>query len=292
MNGLRYTWFVLMGAAILYLATAPSRSFAEDEQALIDVLTSDAPRGEKAIACKKLAISGSGKCVPALAALLHDAELAAWARIALEVIPDPSVDEALRASMERLDGRQRIGVIKSIGVRQDVNAVGALTKLLASDEVESATAAAETLGRIGGDKAIEALVLALGADVEPVRSEAAYACIICAERLSAANKAMAAANLYDAVRAANVPAHRVAQATRGAILARGAEGVPLLLEQLRSGDLAMVQAALAAARQSTASSVSQELLAGLADLDADLRALMILALTAVSYTHLTLPTNA
>ncbi|TWU33229.1 HEAT repeat domain-containing protein [Novipirellula artificiosorum] len=278
MNGLRCTWFVLMCVAILYQATATTLSFAEDEKPLIDVITSDAPRGEKTIACKKLALCGSGKCVPALAALLQDEELAAWARIALEVIPDPSVDEALRASLERLDGRQRIGVIRSIGVRQDAAAVGALTKLLGSDDVELVTAAAETLGRIGGDKAIEALVLALEADFEPVRSEVAYACILCAEKLMAHDKAILAAELYDIVLAAKVPECRVAQATRGAILSRGAEGVPLLLNQLKSGDRAMVQAALAAARELTASSVSQELLSGLADLDADLRALVILAL--------------
>jgi HEAT repeat protein len=267
-----------MYVSILSLGTAPTLSFAEDEQTLIDVLTSDAPKGEKTIACKKLAISGSGKSVPALAGLLHDAELAAWARIALEVIPDPAVDEALRAAMKRLDGRQRIGVIKSIGVRRDVDAVDTLTEHLGRDHVELATAAAEALGQIGGDQARAALVSALEADAEPMRSEAAYACIVCADRLLAADKAMAAATLYDAVREADVPPNRTAPATRGAILARGDQGVPLLFDQLKSGDLPMVQAALAAARELTAPGVTQQLLAGLSDLDADHRALMIAAL--------------
>jgi hypothetical protein len=39
--------------------------------------------------------------VPALAALLTDEQLAAWARIALEAIPDPAADQALREAAAR-----------------------------------------------------------------------------------------------------------------------------------------------------------------------------------------------
>ena len=71
------------------------------ESKLIAVLTSDAPPQDKAITCKQLAIYGSKAAVPALAALLPDKELASWARIALEAIPGPAADDALRAAMAR-----------------------------------------------------------------------------------------------------------------------------------------------------------------------------------------------
>ena len=98
---------------------------AEDpkESDLIAVLQSNAPKAEKAITCKKLAIYGSEKAVPILAPLLADKELASWARIALEVIPGPAADDTLRKALGTLDGRLLIGTINSIAVRRDVRAV-------------------------------------------------------------------------------------------------------------------------------------------------------------------------
>ena len=54
------------------------------EPALIAILTNnDAPRADKAMACKRLTVYGSPAAVPELAKLLSDAELASWTRIAL-----------------------------------------------------------------------------------------------------------------------------------------------------------------------------------------------------------------
>ncbi|NQT38540.1 MAG: hypothetical protein HQ581_13675, partial [Planctomycetes bacterium] len=99
---------------------------------LIVVLQSDAAPFDKAKACQRLALIGTKEAVPALAALLADERLSSYARFGLEPIPDPSVDDALRDALGRLHGRLLAGVINSIGVRRDVKAVGALTKL-ASD---------------------------------------------------------------------------------------------------------------------------------------------------------------
>jgi hypothetical protein len=95
----------------------------EKQHQLIGVLQSDAPPAEKAIACKQLAVYGDKEAVPALAPLLSDANLASWARIALEVIPGPAADEALRAAAGKLQGKLLVGVINSIGVRRDPKAV-------------------------------------------------------------------------------------------------------------------------------------------------------------------------
>ena len=57
--------------------------------------------------------------MPKLAALLPNEHLTYLARYALEAIPDPSVDEALREALGKLDGRPLAGAITSIGARRD-----------------------------------------------------------------------------------------------------------------------------------------------------------------------------
>ena len=56
--------------------------------------------GDKAITCKNLAIYGDQEAVPSLAPLLADRSRS-WARIALEAIPGPAADEALRRALLR-----------------------------------------------------------------------------------------------------------------------------------------------------------------------------------------------
>ena len=114
-------------AALIAMASASVASRAEDsasvEKELIAVLRSDGPSADKAIACKKLAIHGSGAAVPELAKLLSDPQLSSWARIALEAIPGPAADEALTKAAESLDGKLLVGTINSIGVRRGAVAV-------------------------------------------------------------------------------------------------------------------------------------------------------------------------
>lgn len=251
---------------------------AEDEQPLIELLKSDAPKADKAITCKKLAIWGSPKAVPALAELLTDPELISWARIALEVIPGPEADEALRDAMGKVEGRSLVGVINSIGVRQDADAVEALVAHLQDEDAAVASAAAVALGRIGNDASTAALQEALKTAPDAVRSAVAEGCILCAEKLLADGNADAAAELYDAVRAGELPKQRIVEATRGAILARGADGIPLLVEQLKSSDRAMVRVGLMTARELSGPGVSAKLITALADVAPDLQALLILAM--------------
>ena len=98
------------------------------EQELIDILQSDAAAKDKAITCKRLAVIGTKDATAALGKLLPDPELSSWARIALEAITDPSADQVLRDALDQAEGRQLVGVINSIGVRRDAEAVDGLTK--------------------------------------------------------------------------------------------------------------------------------------------------------------------
>jgi HEAT repeat protein len=244
---------------------------------LIAVLRSDAPKGEKAITCKQLAIYGTEQSVPALAPLLADKELASWARIALEAIPGPACDTALRDALGKLQGRLLVGTINSIGVRRDAQAVGALVQKLDDANSSVASAAAVALGHIGGEQATKALSQSLADAPADVRSAVAEGCILCAEWLLSHGKAAEAVKLYDTIREADVPDQRHLEAIRGAILARRSAGVPLLIEQLRSEDKKRLGIGLRTARELPGRNVTKALGAELASLSPERRPLLLLA---------------
>src|SRR6266581_2714486 len=151
-----------MGAGQLQAAPDVNSMDKEKERKLIAILKSDAPPQDKAIPCKQLAIYGTKDAVPALAALLSNSDLASWARIALEAIPDPAVDDALRTAMGKLQGNLLVGVINSIGYRHDAKAVNGLVKKLKDSDPEVASAAGVALGHMGGATAAKALTKAKG----------------------------------------------------------------------------------------------------------------------------------
>lgn len=254
------------------------QGLAGKRKELIAVLRSDAPPQDKAIACKKLAVDGSSEAVGDLAKLLSDPQLASWSRIALERFPEQRPDEALRKASESLDGNLLVGVLNSIGVRRDVNSAEMLTKRLRDKDEEVASAAAVALGRIGNAASATTLRAALTSGPAKVRSAAAEGCVLCAERLLAEGKTADAVALYDEVRKAELPKQRIVEATRGAILARKDEGIPLLIEQLRSTDKKLFEVALFTAREFPGSEVDKALAAELAKATPERGALIVQAM--------------
>jgi HEAT repeat protein len=245
------------------------------EADLIAVLKSDAPKAKKADACKDLAIYGSPKAVPELARLLADEQLASWARIAIEAIPGAASDAALRKAVGSLKGLLLVGAINSIGVRRDPMAVGPLTTKLTDKDAVVASAAAVALGHIGDADAAKALQQVLASAPPKVRSSVAEGLVLCAERSLKEARAEEAVALYEAVRNADVPEQRHVEATRGAILARKDQGIPLLVEQLKSSDKKMFQLALGTAREFPGSQVDQSLANEIAQLAPERAALLI-----------------
>jgi len=220
----------------------------EEAARLIAVLKSDASVFDKAKTCQRLAVIGDKEVVPALAALLADEELANYARTGLEAIPDPAVDQALREAMDRLEGNRLIGVISSIGRRRDAKAVDGMAKRLKDDDPAVAAVAAKALGYIGNAQAAGILQKALTEAAPSLRPAAANACLLCAEGLLKQKQRDQALALYDTVREAGVPKHVVMAATLQAIVARGDEGIPLLVEEFSSDDEARFRNAIHAAR--------------------------------------------
>ncbi|NMC19106.1 MAG: hypothetical protein GYA33_01690, partial [Thermogutta sp.] len=212
-------------------------------------MKSDAPKADKALACKKLAVYGGESAVPALSPLLDDPELNSWARIALEVIPGPAADHALRQAAGRLEGRILIGVLNSIGVRRDAEAVDVLAKHLNGTDSDAAAAAAAALGRIGTPPAAALLESALKHSHPAVRNAAAEGMILVAEQRLASGAKGEAKELYAQVRKADVPSPRVLEAVRGLILIGDDEAFQLFLSCLKSEDRELFGIALTTARE-------------------------------------------
>lgn len=243
---------------------------------LIAVLKTDAPQFDKAQACRQLAIAGDKAAVPALAALLGDEKLSAYARTALETTADPSAAEALRAAIPQLKGALLAGVVNSLGVRRDAEAVDALAKLAADRSSGVADEALAALGAIATPKAIATLRQVLAGPAE-ARAAAAVACLTAADRLADKNKADSLA-LREAVMAADVPAHLRAAALQGAIVARQAEGLSLLAAQLQSTDGALFTAAVRAAQRMPGDAVASALLAAMKQVPPARQASLVAAL--------------
>ncbi len=250
----------------------------EKEKELLAVLRSEAPAGDKAIACKQLAIYGSAASVDELAKLLPDAQFSSWARIALEAIPGSEANETLRKAAGTLEGRLLVGTINSIGVRRDSGAVEPLVTRLRDADSDVASAAAVALGRIGNGDAASALRQSLAGTEGAVRSAVAEGLVLCAERLHSEGKSADAVAIYDEVRKADVPAQRIIEGTRGAILARGQDGIPLLMEQFKSTNKGLFQLALGTAREFPGSEVDKALVAEMTSAEPDRAALIVQAM--------------
>ena len=134
------------------LATTPHKSSEIMRMASADLVAilkdADATQFAKAKACQRLAVVGDAAAVPVLGGLLDDPQLAHYARTALEPMPAGAADEALREALGRLDGSLLVGVINSIGVRRDPNALTALAQLRHGDNQTVTQAATAAINRI------------------------------------------------------------------------------------------------------------------------------------------------
>jgi len=250
----------------------------EVKQLMATLQSPEAGHFDKALACRKLAVIGTEEAVPALAALLADEKLSHMARFGLEPMPFPAAGAALRDAMGKLKGKLLVGVLNSIGQRRDVKAVTGLKKLLSDADAEVAAAAAAALGRIGTPETATILEQALVTAPASLRTSFGDAGLMCGDVLTAEGRSKAAVALFDALRKMELPRHQVMAAMRGAMLARSADGLPLLLDQLRSPDTAMFAVALRVARELPGSKVTQALAAELGKLPADKQELLLEAI--------------
>jgi len=271
----------LLAAATPLLAQQFPPAGEEAETRLLAVLKSDdASREAKATACRRLAVVGTEKSVPVLAALLRDEALSHMARYALEPMPFDSVDAALRRAVGTAKGRPLVGVIGSLGVRRDPKAVLLLAPLLASLDADVAHAAARALGSIGTPDAVTALRKALDDGASDTRRLAlAEGLLRAAEALDEAGKGDDAVAIYDHLRGLKEAPHQVrTAAVRGAMLSRGKDGLTLLKKYLGADDYLLFAAACRTTHEMAGHEVTQALADALGRGSADQKTLALLTL--------------
>lgn len=266
----------VVGVAPLWAQTVAPKS---EEGRLIAVLTSaDASRKDKADACRQLSIIGTNKAIAPLASLLGDPEMSHMARYALEPIPDPAVDQVLRDALGKLSGRPLIGVITSLGVRRDAQAVEPLMKMLMEGQVspEAMGAAVRTLGQIGTVDAARVLIASLDHAPPEGMLDVYEGLFRCAEALAAEGNRDEARAIYDRLRQEKGPHQVRAGALRGAILTRGGnEQTALIREHLRSDDYVLLAVTCQTALDLPDAGITRALTESLPQMPADNRILAI-----------------
>ena len=262
------------------IRVAPAGQFEQYEDKLLVLLnTQNATCEAKQFACRMLRLVGSGKCVPVLAGFLADEKMAHMSRYALQGLPLPSVDDALRNALGMTTGMQKAGVISSLGVRKDAKSVPLLKPLMTDADLVVARESVCALGRIASPDALEALTQAKVAD--GLKTAVLESQLMCADALLAMGKVDQAAVVYRKGLGAGNSGGVRAAAMIGLARAVKDDALPTIFEMLKSQDRCSQRAAGSALLEIKAEPVSKAIVDVLGSLSAD---------APVSYTHLTLPT--
>lgn len=174
--------------------------YPEIEAKLLGALqSSEATADAKRHLVRMLGTVGSTKSVPALAALLADEQLSDVARLALEPMTDKAAGDALRDALDKAKGRLLAGIIGSVGLRRDADAVKTLAALAKDTDAAVASAAISALGEIGSKASAEALAKI------PAAVNVARARIACANHLAKDGEKSAALAIFEDLYAASQP---------------------------------------------------------------------------------------
>ena len=167
------------------------------ERKLLGQLRSKASAGLTDFICRQLSLIESEQAVDVLIPMLTNPKVADMARYALERIPGAQVDQKLRNSLTQVPEATRVGIVATLGVRQDSRAVPVLAQYLTEDDAQLAVAAAAALGRIGTAEAGATLLEKKDEVSAEVQQRLLDALLSCAEHLLDQDKPAEAAKLYE-----------------------------------------------------------------------------------------------
>lgn len=223
------------------------------EKQLDEFLKSDATYAAKDFVCRELSVIGTEASVPVLATMLteesrfyRDSDMA---RYALERIPGDAVDKALREALPKAAGNAKTGIINTIGVRGDKQAVGLLSGLISDANQTVAVAAAAALGGIDDASATDALAKAKDKATGTLRTQVLDAYLRCADRLASKEQKETASKIYKELYVPSEAVPVCVAAVRGMIITAGDKTADTVVEALKSGDTAIQTAAVATLKE-------------------------------------------
>lgn len=218
---------------------------AQLEQHFAEILkegTADAKR----YACRHLAVIGTERSVPALAALLEaeEASLRDAAIFALEHIPGPEATQALLDALHQADGAGQIALVHALERRKDAAAVGDLAGLLKKESTDVAVAAAYALASIATPEAWAALREARTQAEGTLRVALDDAALKAAEALAADGNKTEARALYEELYASRERSPLRAAALSGLLRLEPTTALDKVLSALEDPNEAVVRAAM------------------------------------------------
>ena len=195
---------------------------------LIAILQGDATDLAKDYACRQLVIVGSDTSIPVLAELLPNPRLSYMARYAIEGIGGPVAIQTLRRMLGKTEGRQKVGVVISLGRLAAGSAAPELSALLAEEDEELREVAVVALGRIGTIPAADALRNFADKAPEGLRNAVVDAELHAAELLCRRGEYQAAVGLCEPLLSADSERVRAA-AFRGLISAKPSDSLAMII---------------------------------------------------------------
>jgi HEAT repeat protein len=189
--------------------------------------------------------------------MLTDEKVSDIARYALERIPGPAVDDLLRNALLKAEGKAKVGIINTLGVRGDKKAVNALSGLVGDANETIAVAAVAALGRIDDQSATDAIAKAKDKATGAVKTAVLDAYLRCADRLAAKGQRDAASAIYKQLYVSTEPMPVRVAAARGMIVTAGDGSTGLtagktgevIVEMLKSTDKPIQTVAIATLKE-------------------------------------------
>jgi len=250
---------------------------AQDEAANFAAVLRDpnASLYARTLACKQAAQTATSESVPLLALLLPNEELSHPARIALQQIPGPEATAALCDALVNAKSGVLIGIIGTLGERQDPAAVSFLAPFLTYEDPQIIRATAVALGKIGSAAALTALQKRFENDDVAQQTLLIDGLLSCAERLAASGKSGEAVAVYRQVQSQRaLPVAARSGAIRGILLTLGARAGKDMEQNIADAEDGVFLAMLEATRDLKSTELTPVLLAALPKLDAERQALL------------------
>ena len=244
------------------------------EKRLVEFLASDSSIAGKDFICRQLSVIGSETSVPALAAMLGSAETAEMARYALERIPAPEALAALRAALSKAPEKARPGIVNTLGIRRDAQAVGALAKLTGASDETLAESSIAALGRIASPQALSALAALRKQGSEP----AMEASLVAADHLASHGNRTGALEIYRELSATSSPVMMRIGGLQGLSAVAGKESIRQLRAAVADSDTRVQAAAIKSLNSVPGSEVTSAMVEDLPKLGPAGRVRMLTAL--------------
>ncbi len=203
------------------------------EKRFIQLLRSKTTLDCKQFICRQLGVIGSEDSVPVLAIMLGEPETADMARYALERIEGEAVDEALRKALPKATGKEKTGIINTLGARGDGKSVGLLAGLIYDSNAQIATAAVAALGRIADSSAASALAKATGKTSGALKQQVLYAYINCADNLAKLGDKAKALEIYSQLYSSENPETIRIGGLRGIVLSGKEDAVEVIIDAIK-----------------------------------------------------------